>query len=168
MVSCTVVIPPKKLMPEKTQLQIREFQTRQFETDDENLVMKAVINVLQDDGFILKNAVVDLGIITATKELDLARSSHSKSEDFWANFFDSVHDSPKTSNQQSYKKFKVVESSVNVTQYGKRTKVRANFQAKIIDNNGKALEVYAVDDPKFYQEFFAKVDKGIFLQKQGL
>ena len=36
------------------------------------LVMKAMLNVLQDDGYVVKNAVVDLGLITATKEIDVA------------------------------------------------------------------------------------------------
>ncbi|BCB95759.1 hypothetical protein JZK55_06810 [Dissulfurispira thermophila] len=40
--------------PEKTQLQIREFQTRIYDTNDVKMVMKAMLNVLQDDGFIVK------------------------------------------------------------------------------------------------------------------
>lgn len=63
-----VPMPPK---PQQTQLQIREFQTRTYETKDTKMVMKAMLNVLQDDGFIVKNANVDLGLITATKELDV-------------------------------------------------------------------------------------------------
>ena len=51
---------------------------------------------------------------------------------------------------------------------GSRSKVRANFQAKVIDGNGNTLEVSVVEDGKFYQDFFAKVDKGVFIQKQGL
>ena len=43
--------------PQKTQLQIRQFQTRSYETNDTKMVMKAMLNVLQDDGFIVKNAV---------------------------------------------------------------------------------------------------------------
>ena len=76
--------------------------------------------------------------------------------------------SSKSSEDTRYNKFRVVEVSVNVTEYGSRTKVRANFQAKVLDNRGDPVEVYTIDDPRFYQEFFLKVDKGIFLQKQGL
>ncbi len=49
--------------PQKTQLQIREFQTRSYETKDAKMVMKSLLNVLQDDGFIVKNANVELGLI---------------------------------------------------------------------------------------------------------
>jgi hypothetical protein len=56
---------------------------------------------------------------------------------------------------------------VNISEFGKQSKVRANFQVKILDNQGRAVEVYQVEDPKYYQDFFMKVDKGIFIQKQG-
>ena len=41
--------------PQKTQLQIIEFQTRTFQVKDQKLVLKAMLNVLQDDGYIVKN-----------------------------------------------------------------------------------------------------------------
>src|SRR5262252_4677186 len=63
---CAATTPPAK-----TQLEIREFQTRDFDVSDARLVMKAMLNVLQDDGYVVKNAVVDLGLITATRETDL-------------------------------------------------------------------------------------------------
>lgn len=45
--------------------------------------------------------------------------------------------------------------------------MRANFQVKVLDNLGNPKEVYQVEDAKFYQDFFVKVDKGVFIQKQG-
>ena len=49
--------------PAQTQLQIREFQTRTYETKDSAMVLKAVLNVLQDDGFIIKSADSNLGYL---------------------------------------------------------------------------------------------------------
>src|SRR5690349_12138102 len=54
----------------RTQLQTREFQTRAYETTDTKMVMKALLNVLQDEGFIVKNANENLGLIVATKETE--------------------------------------------------------------------------------------------------
>ncbi|MEJ2270544.1 MAG: hypothetical protein P8Y04_12350 [Desulfobulbaceae bacterium] len=62
---------------EKTQLQIRSIQTRTYETSESKLVLKAMLNVLQDDGFIVKTAVPELGLLTATKEIDVERMSES-------------------------------------------------------------------------------------------
>jgi hypothetical protein len=164
LVSCTIVTQQTDQSHQRTQLETREFQTRVFDTDDTKLVMKAMLNVLQDEGFVVKNAVTDLGLLSATKEIDLTRNRGSN--DFWSEFFESM--SKRNDNQNIYKKFKIVEASVNVSEFGKQSKVRANFQAKVLDNAGNTVEVYQVDDPKYYQDFFSKVDKGIFIQKQGL
>lgn len=157
----------------KTPLQIREIQTREFDTNNVQLVMKALLNVLQDDGFVVKNAVTDLGLITASKELQISTRTTGKS-DIWNDIFESLtktsgqHSTRNTHQVEKFDKFKVVDVSVNVSEYGTRTKVRANFQAKILDNEGQPSSIYTIEDPKFYQDFFSRVDKGIFLQKQGL
>ncbi len=70
LVLCSGCAP--KAQPLQTQLQTREFQTRSYETNDMKMVMKALLNVLQDDGYIVKNANVDLGLLTATKEIDIS------------------------------------------------------------------------------------------------
>ena len=58
--SCTIINQAQQKPTPKTQLQTREFQTREYDTNDTKLVMKAVLNTLQDEGFVVKNAVVDL------------------------------------------------------------------------------------------------------------
>jgi hypothetical protein len=174
--SCTVVTYQQQAPTPKSQLQISEFQTREFDTNDTRLILKAVINVLQDDGFIVKNADQNLGLLFATKEVDLQNrgNSNSSSNDYWATLIEGMIKNQggnrRNNNNEpmTYQKLKTVESSINITEMGSRSKVRANFQAKILDNKGNTMEVYSVDDQKFYQDFFSKVDKGIFLQKQGL
>lgn len=142
--------------PPKTQLQIREFQTRIFDTNDTNLVMKTMLNVLQDDGFIVKNAVVDLGLLSAEKSIDVENPTESG----WAKFW--------WGRNARYKKASIIECTANISEYGKQTRVRVNFQMKILDNQGGIIEVKQIDDEKYYQDFFSKVDKGLFIQKEGL
>lgn len=142
--------------PQKTQLQIREFQTRAYETNDTKMVMKAMLNVLQDEGFIVKNAVLDLGLLSAEKSIDI----ESKGQAFLAAFFGGVH--------ARWKKASIIECTANVSEFGKQTRVRVTFQAKTLDNKGGILELKRLEDEKYYQEFFSKVDKGIFIQKEKL
>ncbi len=142
--------------PQKTQLQIREFQTRSYETKDTKMVMKSLLNVLQDDGFIVKNANVELGLITATKEVDV----ENKGEAFFAALL--------AGRDARWKKNSVIESSGNVSEFGTQTRVRVNFQLKVMNNRGEVMGVQQVEDPNYYQEFFSKVDKGIFIQKEKL
>ena len=61
-----------------------------------------------------------------------------------------------------------LESSVNVSEFGSQTKVRVNFQTKMMNNKGEVMDVRQIDDAKYYREFFGKVDKGIFIQKEKL
>lgn len=142
--------------PQKTQLQIREFQTRTFQVKDQKIVLKAMLNVLQDDGYIVRNVVSDMGLLSAVKEVDI----ESKGEAFAAVFFAGIH--------ARYKKAQVIEATCNVSEHHDACKVRVSFVMKVLDNKGGILDLKQVDDEKYYQEFFSKVDKSIFLQKQGL
>jgi hypothetical protein len=64
----------KKAIEKKTALELREIQTHTFETSNEKLVMKAVVNTLQDNGFIIQNIEPDLGYIKAKKEVKFKRT----------------------------------------------------------------------------------------------
>ena len=154
LVLCSGCAP--RVQTQQTQLQTREFQTRSYETNDVKMVMKALLNVLQDDGYIVKNANVDLGLLTATKEIDIAAKGV-------VGFLNAMG-----GKDARYAKNSIVECSGNVTEFGKETRVRINFQTKSMNNKGEVMDVKQVGDPVFYQTFFSKVDKGIFLQKEKL
>lgn len=51
----------------QTQLQLRQVQSRTFETSDKERTMRAVIATLQDLGFVLDKADLTLGTVSATK-----------------------------------------------------------------------------------------------------
>ena len=141
--------------PQPSQLEVREFQTRSFEIKDTKLVMKALLNVLQDEGFIVKNADTNLGFLSATKETDLGHGGVI----FWVG---------QKGQPERFKKTSVIETTANVSEYGNGCRVRVNFQEKILDNLGGTVAVSQITDGKYYQDFFAKVDKGLFLQKEKL
>lgn len=167
---------------EQTQLQKRQFQQREFDSTDVKSAMKSVLSVLQDDGFTVKNAVVDLGLLSAIKETQITNGStrstttSSTSDDFWESIFramggrNNTRDRTRTTTEQPqrFEKFKTVEATVYVEEFGKKIRIRASFTAKILDNFGDPMQVNEVDDMKFYQEFFLKIDKGLFLTRQKL
>ena len=64
--------------PDKTQLQIREIQTRSYDTNDTKIVMKVLLNMLQDEGFIVRNADTDLGLLTASPSSKTAPTAGSQ------------------------------------------------------------------------------------------
>ncbi len=139
-----------------TQLQIREIQTRSFDKKDAKAVLKEMINVLQDDAFIVKHANLDLGLLAGEKDIDI--------EDGWDRFFNVMANGQRA----SWNKNALIEISANVTQFGENTKVRVNFQRKIFDNYGRVVKVIQIYDENYYQDFFTKVHKGLFFQEEKI
>ncbi|MCH9634522.1 MAG: hypothetical protein S4CHLAM7_12750 [Chlamydiae bacterium] len=141
--------------PKRTQLEIRQMQTHVYDIKSFKLVMKAMLNVLQDEGFVVKNIQLNVGFLTATKEVDI----ESPGVRFWGGAF---------ATPDRWIKMSVIDVTANVSEFGSRTKVRVNFQMKKIDNYGAVVGVYQIQDPQFYQDFFAKVSKSIFIQEEKL
>jgi hypothetical protein len=163
------------VQPPQTPLEVREYQTRTFDTADTKLVLKAMFNVLQDDGYVVKNAVVDLGLITAAKEIDVAPGRSGASGGAFGGLGGTVilggHGGVVIGGPQApptYRKTEVRDFTGNVSEFGQQTKVRVSLQRKVLDNRGNVVEVEAIDDPKFYQDFFSRMDKGLYLQKEQL
>ena len=139
-----------------SQLQVRELQTRTFEDTNLATVMKAMINVLQDEGFIVKSAVLDLGLLTAEKDVEVNASSRSS----YSTLF--------LGKEERWPQRSVLEMSANVTEFGTDTKVRVSFHIRTIDNYGCVTEVCRQVDESAYRKFFSQISKGIFLQSENL
>jgi 2C-methyl-D-erythritol 2,4-cyclodiphosphate synthase len=102
-----------------SQVQIRQIQTREYDTLDKRDTLRSIIATLQDLGFVIDKADFDLAAITATK-------------------------------LQDYQ----IRMTVTVREReGKRLAVRAN--ARFNEN--------LIEDPVAYQDFFAALDKAMFL-----
>ncbi len=140
--------------PPSPQLELRNAQTRTYDTTDVRLVMKAAVNVLQDLGFVIKSADANLGIITGEKWTDIPHSQkelrHAEKEG------------------KALPQNLVLECTLNISAFGDQVRVRASFQRKTYGLAGTVLEARPVADLRFYQEFFAKVDKGVFLEQEGV
>jgi hypothetical protein len=138
----------------RSQAEVRNFQTRSYAVADQPLVMKAMINVLQDLNFIVKTADAQLGVITAEK---------------WSNIEHSRKEIKRAKKEKTgLAEAAVLECTANVSIYGNETRVRVTFQQRIVGPGGTVINVTRVEDAPFYQEFFAKVGKGIFLQQEGI
>ena len=149
-----------------SQLEVRELQTYTFDTPDTKLVMKAMFNALQDDGYVVKNAVVELGLLTATKETDLAPGRSDPATGPVVGLRGAIlfgnPDGP------AYRKIEVREFTGNISELGEQTRVRVSFQRKVFDNRGRVVVVQPIEDVTFYRDFFSRVDKSVYLQKERL
>ena len=55
------------LETEKGQMELRQIQSRAFETIDREKMLRTIMSTLQDLGFVLDKADAGLGLVTATK-----------------------------------------------------------------------------------------------------
>jgi hypothetical protein len=174
---------------ERSMLEIREVQTRYFETTDSNLVAKAIINTLQDNGFIIQRLEPDLGYIKAKKEVKLKRTlkgrvvGFSLLEAYYATclaFSFGINPEAAWGMYTSGMQIKnevaphtvIFDSNVDIETVGNRTKVRFHVIEKILENGdgyttvkSSPRKVVRHYEPEIYQEFFNQVDKNLFLEK---
>ena len=102
-----------------SQVELRQMQTREYETLDRRATLRSVVATLQDLGFVIDKADYDLATISATK-------------------------------LQKYE----IRMTVTVRERdGDRLAVRANAR----------FNEQPIEDPKSYQDFFATLDKAMFL-----
>ncbi len=154
--SCSSCASQDSDKPVKTQLEIRQFQTKNFEAADVPMVMKSLLNVLQDEGFTVKNVALDLGFISAVREEDVENGSRR----FWSQV--------SHGGEARWVKNERIEATINVSQFGALVRVRTNFQRKVFDNMGAVVTIQPIVDEAYYVEFFSKVSKSIFIQEHEL
>jgi len=152
-------VRPNANPPQITQLQTRAIQTRTYDGLDQKTVVKTVLNVLQDEGFLVNYGDSDLGLLNASKQL-----IEYDTTDYSGAFAGII------GNDQFLAVVSTIDATANISEFGKQIKVRVNFQRKLEENLDKKnlLNISAITDPKFYQEFFVKVDKGLYINKEGL
>lgn len=142
-----------------TQLEKRAYQTRTFDSCDKATLMKAMLNVLQDEGFIVNNANPLLGFISGSKEFDVSDKTIDVKKEFGIKKGSLIFRGIKVA---------TIESTANVSDFGKEVRVRINFKRKLLNVYGNAQSINEITDENYYQDFFSKVDKAIFIQKQKI
>ncbi len=144
--------------PQLTQLQKRELQTREYEDVERTSILAVAIQVLQDDEFVITNANETLGLLSASKQLH-NREVDDSSTAFWKGVRgDSrvIHDEDSS-----------FGANLTVTQFGEMVRVRMAATIQYHNTDG-ARRVEQVTEPQFYQHFFAQLEKGIFLEQEGI
>lgn len=187
--NCNTAFADTKTAQEKSMLEIRKIQTHFFDTANTNQVAKAIINTLQDNGFIIQNIEPELGYIRAKKEIKLKRTIRSRvvkysflqaldvtslalsfgldPQSAW-NLY--VH-SMQLKNEVDPHTV-IFDSNIDIQRIGKRTKVRFSVIEKVLENGDGYTTVKSSPrkiarhyEPELYQEFFSQVDKNLFLEK---
>lgn len=147
-------------------LELRQAQSRTFETGNPRLVLKAALNVLQDQGFVIRHADADLGIVTAVMEWRSRQPNKGLRVLKWVAAVPTYGASLLVPSGRT--EFSAIEANVNVTPEGSNTRVRISLVSKVTAKNGEVVSVSPVDDMLAYQRLLAGLDKAVFLEKEGL
>lgn len=128
----------------KTPLELQAIQAKEFETT-KKVAFGAALSVLQDYGYIVDSASFETGLITA--------KSPTKNK-----FVPFVG-----------QKMSLIKTTAFVEEItAGRTKIRVNFVDSVSTSSGYGMKTeneVPIETPDTYQDFFAKVQQGIFVRK---
>ena len=138
---------------ELTQLQKRQLQQRSYDAVKTSDILTVAISVLQDDGFVVQSANHELGLLSMTKQF-----SKDTTQTYQAGLFYQV--------QIPSSDYSTITANLTVREHGEQTRVRMSASLSKMGMGGMTADELL--DPAFYQNFYAKLEKGIFIEGQKL
>jgi hypothetical protein len=164
--ACATTGGPVAPAAPQTALELRQAQSRSYDIADPRLVLKAALNVLQDEGFVIRNADAELGLVTAVMEWRSSQRNQGLRILKWVAAVPTYGASLLLPTGRT--EFSAVEANLNVTREAAGTRVRISLVAKVTAENGSVRSVRPVDDLTTYQKLLAGLDKAVFLEREGL
>ena len=153
--ACMQTIPKEALQLTQESLELRQLQTRSFETADEKKLLTAGAGVLQDLGFNIDESETKLGVIVGSKDRDATEAGQVAAAILIAALGGGAM--PIDKNQK-------IRASLITHPAGKKTtKVRITFQRIVWNTQGQVSKIQSIEKPEIYQEFFEKLSKAVFL-----
>ncbi len=143
-------------------LEQRRLQTRYFDTTDELRLLSSVTAVLQDLGFTLDDSESGFGLVVASKQRDASEVGQIVVAVLVAAFTGAWM----PTDDKQLMRASVVTRPIGDA--GRRTAVRVTFQRIVWDTEGRVSRTESMTDPDFYQEFFARLSKAVFLQAHAI
>jgi hypothetical protein len=155
---CASGPPPEAFRMSATALEDRQMQSRRFDTLDETGILASSVGVLQDLGYALDISNADLGVLTASKELDATNAGQVAAMILLAALGGGA---TPIDDDQKVRVCIVVNESLE--DKGSSV-VRITLNRFIWNTQGQITKAETLKDPELYQAFFAKLSKATFLE----
>ncbi|MGO1080047.1 hypothetical protein [Inquilinus sp. CA228] len=154
--ACEQGIPKEALQLSQENLQMRQLQTRRFDSADEGKLLQSSAGVLQDLGFTIDQSDTTVGVIAASKNRDATETGQ---------VVGAVLLSMLSGVPQAFDKDQKIKASLVTRPIGdgKSTAVRVTFQRYVWNSRGQVSKVEGLNDPQLYKEFFDKLSQSVFL-----
>lgn len=165
-------------------LELRQAQTRIYETANTEKVLKAVANTLQDSDFIIQEIEPEIGYLRARKTFkkQYINKGRFAGQSFllalftsyavftWGSTAGYMYAPARKLTDELHQKNVIVDTNVNIEQFGKdKTKVRIVLVQKVLQNaegfsytKNAPLRAFRIYNSKVYEEFFNQLESHIF------
>lgn len=147
-------------------VQLRERETRVFDTLDTKRLLVAATQTLLDLGYTVKDSSSEYGVLVGSKKRDAEESGQVAGQvaltvlfALMGSYYDPTWDKEQT----------IFATMVTTPIDGeKRSKVRISFDRRLINNKGQLWRSEIITDPKVYKEFFNQLSQGVFLEAHNI
>lgn len=157
-VSGCASVPKDAFLLSPTSLEERQIQTRLYETEDEVAILSAGIAVLQDMGYSIVETERNVGLITASKNIDVGGGAEIAATVLWVLL---GGEKIETDKEQKINVSLVTSPSKNKNGY----LARVTFQRFTWNTNNELTRAETIKVPELYEEFFEKLSKSVFLEE---
>ncbi|MDD3236616.1 MAG: hypothetical protein PHV37_00785 [Candidatus Gastranaerophilales bacterium] len=134
----------------------KPYQLHTFKNTDKISVMKAMIDILQSDGYMINTANPQLGFIAGALDFDSEDTTVDIAEEFGASKAGLFWKGIRTAS---------IEISANITDFGPDTKVRMIYKRKLLNTYGNPQYINEVTIQRRYEYFYDRVEQEIKTQK---
>ena len=156
---CTPTVPKGSLALKPESLELRQVQSKVYENLNEEIVISSAVSVMQDLGYTIKETESKLGLVVGEKRRDATEAGQVALAILGA--FAGVR-TEIDSNQAI--KMSLVVSPVSINN-NTRYQARIAIQRVVWNTAGRISKIETLNDKEIYNEFFSKLDKALFLEK---
>ena len=154
-VSCQQTIPKQALQLTQESFELRQLQTRSFNTTNEKKLLTAGASVLQDLGFAIDESETGLGVIVGSKNRDATEAGQVAA---------AVAVALLGGGAMAIDKEQKIRASLVTNKPSKgKTNLRITLQRVVWDTYGNISKTQSIEDPEIYREFFDKLSTAVFL-----
>lgn len=156
LLGCNQTIPKSALQLSSESFELRQLQTRSFDTTDEKKILTSGAGVLQDLGFNIDESETSLGVIVGSKDRDATEAGQVAAAVFVALLGGGA---------MPIDKDQKIRASLITRPSGKnKTNLRITLQRIVWNTQGQVSKTESIEEPEIYQEFFGKLSKAVFLE----
>lgn len=153
-------IPKDALQLKGPTLEVRQMQSRKFDSKEEKKVLMACGSLLQDLGFNITESDANSGLVVGQKDRSAVEAGQVIAKILIAGLGGG--------NMLIDKNQRLKASIVTRPLDSKSISVRVTFQRYVFNEINQMTRAEPLNDPKQYQEFFEKLSKSLFLNAQTL